>query len=531
MTKQTTTTAKMNIASIKPFGKVLLICVFFIFFSCVSNFETARNSGPDPLDTVIRETSDYLNGRLTKGIKLVFLNFQSECPALSEYIIDGLIENAVNDNVFTAVDRQNLALIQQEINFQFSGEVSDESAQEIGKILGAQVIISGIISPLGSAYRLRVRAISVETAEIQGQFNRDIVSSPRLLALISNCGATLSQTTYPAGNVTVPSQTGSTTQTGTAPSTQPPVSTAVLPYERFVVKRQLDIVNTGSFALSPDGKYVIVESNTGQKLCDAETGSVIRNLNLSRFTVAAFSPDGRRIITNYNGYNIRITDIETGAYRDCTGHTHPAMVHSLAYSSDGRYFVSSASYDNGRSGDNTVRIWDAESGQEVRTINGHNGGVGSALFSPNGQTIVSRDANTIYFWNISNGQLLRTISIPATVNYPKLMAYSPDGTKIAVAAGNRVIVFDAQNGRELFNFTGHTGNVVGMVFTPEGNRLISASQGQNNNLYVWNMSSGWGSEIKLSIGGSMCSSLALSSDGSTMIINTSARRTYVLGME
>jgi len=182
--------------------KAIFISVLFFTFSCASNPtpSTTANTGTDPLDAAIRATSDYLNTRLKKGIKIVFLNFQSESTSLSEYIIDGLIENTVNDEMFTVVDRQNLDIIRKEVNFQYSGEVSDESAQAIGKMLGAQIIVSGAISPLGNLYRLRVRAISVETAEIQGQINRDIESSPRIMALLKNSGTSV-QSGYSTGNV------------------------------------------------------------------------------------------------------------------------------------------------------------------------------------------------------------------------------------------------------------------------------------------------------------------------------------------
>jgi len=60
-----------------------------------------------------------------------------------------LIANAVNDKIFTVVDRAQLEQIRMELNFQVSGEVDDKSALEIGKFLGAQTIVSGVISELG----------------------------------------------------------------------------------------------------------------------------------------------------------------------------------------------------------------------------------------------------------------------------------------------------------------------------------------------------------------------------------------------
>jgi TolB-like protein len=145
----------------------------------------AQTSVPDELDGAIRQASDYLKENIPAGSKLVILAVRSSYPPLSEYIVDVLSENVVNDRVFTVVDRANLMLIQQEMNFQLSGEVSDESAQSIGKKLGAQTIISGAITPFGSLWRLTIRALGVEDATIQGQFSRNIPNGVSIAALTS----------------------------------------------------------------------------------------------------------------------------------------------------------------------------------------------------------------------------------------------------------------------------------------------------------------------------------------------------------
>jgi hypothetical protein len=139
---------------------------------------------PDQLDTAVRETSDYLNANLTKGNKLVILNIQSDYPALSEYIIDELIANTVSDKLFAVVDRRQLDAIRAELHFQMSEEVDDTTAQELGRMAGAQIIISGAVSKIGDLYRLRIRALSVQSAEIEGQFNRNIPDGPTVAALV-----------------------------------------------------------------------------------------------------------------------------------------------------------------------------------------------------------------------------------------------------------------------------------------------------------------------------------------------------------
>jgi TolB-like protein len=111
---------------------------------------------------------NYLAGRLPQGDKVVVLNFSASSKELSDYVIEELTAYIVNDGNLMVVDRRNLELLQQELDFQMSGEVNEDTAQEIGRKLGAQTIISGSISTLGTAYRMRIQAIQVETAQIQG---------------------------------------------------------------------------------------------------------------------------------------------------------------------------------------------------------------------------------------------------------------------------------------------------------------------------------------------------------------------------
>jgi TolB-like protein len=135
------------------------------------------------LDDALSNAADYLKGRLSAGSKVVVLNFSSKTPDLSQYIIEELTAYIVNDGVLTVVDRQNLEAIQKEMAFQMSGEVSDETAQAIGQKLGAQIIVSGSITALGAAYRLRVRAISVESAAIEGMYNVTVAQDSTIAAL------------------------------------------------------------------------------------------------------------------------------------------------------------------------------------------------------------------------------------------------------------------------------------------------------------------------------------------------------------
>ena len=173
--------------------KVNRAAFFIAAFAMLMGFASVPMAfgADDALDAAIRELSDYLNRRIPQGSKAVFLNVKSDWPAFSEYILDSLQENAVNDDVFSVVDRRQLDAIRSELNFQWSGEVSNASAQEIGQMLGAQTIVSGSITTVGSEYRIQVRAILVQTAAVQGLTTKSVSSKgPVVTALTTASAAT-----------------------------------------------------------------------------------------------------------------------------------------------------------------------------------------------------------------------------------------------------------------------------------------------------------------------------------------------------
>jgi hypothetical protein len=169
-------------------------------------------TGPDELDAAIREASTYLNGRVPEGNKAVFLNISSDYPDLSEYLLNILSENAVNDGVFSVVDRQQLDVIRAELNFNMSEEVSVESAQSIGQMLGAQTIVSGAVGKIGSLYRVQVKAIEVQSAAVQGQWSRNVPAGPTIAALTERYAPTatavvsIPSTRTPAASAQAPAQ-------------------------------------------------------------------------------------------------------------------------------------------------------------------------------------------------------------------------------------------------------------------------------------------------------------------------------------
>jgi len=110
-----------------------------------------------------------------------------------------------------------------------------------------------------------------------------------------------------------------------------------------------------------------------------------------------FSPDGTRIVSGSFDQSVWVWDALTGVeLTSLNGHT--SFVNSVAFSPDGTHIVSG-------SGDQSVRVWDALMGEELTSLNGHSSEVNSVVFLPHAIRIVSGlDNNTITAWNMAQHQ-------------------------------------------------------------------------------------------------------------------------------
>ena len=128
------------------------------------------------LDKAIKEVSEYLIDIIPENSSVAVTNFGAPSVVISNYIIDDITKYIVNSRKFSVVDRQYLENAHKELDFNMSGEVSDETAQKIGRFVAAQIVLFGTIEPVGNMYRMQMRVISVETARIIGIETKNIQS-------------------------------------------------------------------------------------------------------------------------------------------------------------------------------------------------------------------------------------------------------------------------------------------------------------------------------------------------------------------
>ncbi|PON19090.1 hypothetical protein C2W62_04645 [Candidatus Entotheonella serta] len=121
----------------------------------------------------------------------------------------------------------------------------------------------------------------------------------------------------------------------------------------------------------------------------------------------------------------------------------------------------------------SLRLIDVETGQELRRFIGHEEPAESVTFSPDGRFALSgsRDKRAIA-WDVSSSQPVYHLDNPAAVGS---VAYSPTGHLAAMGSydGN-IVLWEAASGNVLCHLVGHTGPIISMVFTPDGQSLLSA---------------------------------------------------------
>lgn len=162
--------------------------IFFIIFILASGKLFCQT--PVNIDRAIQNSVNQIYSSLPNNTTIFVYDIQSDFPDLSKYITDKIIGSITNDrrksNIgLNIVERsiQNLNIMNEEINFQLSGEVSDETAISLGKRLGAEIIIIGNSGYIGNNLILHIRIIHIETSRILLGINENIKNDKKVRSM------------------------------------------------------------------------------------------------------------------------------------------------------------------------------------------------------------------------------------------------------------------------------------------------------------------------------------------------------------
>lgn len=190
--------------------------------------------------------------------------------------------------------------------------------------------------------------------------------------------------------------------------------------------------------------------------------------------VAAFSPDGVRIVTAGNDCVTRVFDVSTGEII-CQLEGHGlGVVQCVAFSPDGTFIATSST-------DGTAMVWDATTGQPLATLRGHSSTIHHAAFSPNGKRLVTASSDTtarVWDWKCEK----EVTVLRGHRHACKHACFSPDGTRILTASCDEdsaelepasVRLWHADRGDELATLD-HPG-VISASFSRDGRRIVTVA--------------------------------------------------------
>ena len=229
---------------------------------------------------------------------------------------------------------------------------------------------------------------------------------------------------------------------------------------------------------SPDGTLLVHgAADYTAVIRNVATGQIVHELHGHNGGIKhyEFSRDNKFVVTACFDGAARVFEVATGrlvvelrAFRGLVDHA--------SFSPDGNFVVTSDF-------DNAARIWQLATGDTVAVLRAPDT-FRSAIFSPDGVSVVSVGGKGIRIWRVPHRLELR-----GHTDILWRLAWSPDGTSLVTAARDTVPrVWDVATGKQLSELHGHTKAVWEAVFSPDGKRILTASV--DHTARVWDAFSG-----------------------------------------
>lgn len=124
--------------------------------------------------------------------------------------------------------------------------------------------------------------------------------------------------------------------------------------------------------------------------------------------------------------------------------------------------------------DKTVKLWNLDTLDRIRTYRGHQDFITALAFRPDGKAIASASLDgSIRLWSTSSGRSQRRLY--GHRGRVGSLSFSPDGANLASSgADGQLRIWDVSRGRTIRTITGHTGAINAVTYSPDGSRLASA---------------------------------------------------------
>ena len=220
-----------------------------------------------------------------------------------------------------------------------------------------------------------------------------------------------------------------------------------------------------------------------------------------------FSPDGKGLATASDDGTAGLWDVESSQQKFTVRHSGPVV--DVEFSPDGK-LIATASVDR------TAALSDSGTGRPVTKPLQHDADVLWLAFDSRGERLATASKDkTVRIWSVQTGEMLTPPLVHAdALNLHHSVTFSPDGSRLAAAAGSSAQVWDSKTGAALTPQLRHGGLVQTVQFSPDGSKLLTASD--DGSARLWDTQTGHPVSESLKHG-SRVTAAEFSPDGSKVV--------------
>jgi RNA polymerase sigma factor (sigma-70 family) len=248
-------------------------------------------------------------------------------------------------------------------------------------------------------------------------------------------------------------------------------------------------------AYSADGRTVTSYSpDQTIRQWDPATGRQVRLIPTPNTATraACLAPDGKSLACVTWAGDLRILDLAGKEVRRWKA--HDGQIAAVAYAPDGKLLASGGLVDR------AVVLWDPATGKERHRFSAEGGPANELTFSPDGKLLCAVvRGQPLQLWEVKSGKPRPLVlpagglGMPVVVGFQaggdiESAAFSPDGRLIATGGRDGVArLWDVAGGRQVREFPGHAGWIIGVAFSPDGRTLAVGSW---RNVRLWEVATG-----------------------------------------
>ena len=245
--------------------------------------------------------------------------------------------------------------------------------------------------------------------------------------------------------------------------------------------RTIELDNGAATALALFGSHALTGHAGGDiVLWDWQRAEKIATFKRNEAEIWSLTFTGRadRFAASSHDWKVTLWDTATpsGPVQVLDAHTNAAQAVAYGTSEDGPRLASGGA-------DKTIKLWNLDTLDRIRTYTGHKDFVTALTFAPDGKTLASASLDgSIRLWSTrSNRSQRRLYGHRGRVGG---LSFSPDGKNLAsIAADGQLRIWDVARGRTLRTIAGHAGALNAVSYSPDGTRIASA--GDDGVVRVW----------------------------------------------